>query len=49
MLRAIRNIIIAVVDWFYKPFRRFIPQTIFRYGFTGGMNTLLDIFLYYIL
>ena len=49
MLRKIRDIILAVVDWFYKPFRRFIPQTIFRYGFTGGMNTLLDIVLYYIL
>ena len=49
MLRKIRDIILAVVDWFYKPFRKFIPQTIFRYGFTGGMNTLLDIILYYIL
>ncbi len=49
MLRKIRDIILAVVDWFYKPFRRFIPQTIFRYGFTGGMNTLLDIILYYVL
>lgn len=49
MLKAIRNIIIAVIDWFYKPFRKFIPQTIFRYGFTGGMNTLLDVILYYVL
>ena len=49
MLRKIRDIILAVVDWFYKPFRKFIPQTIFRYGFTGGVNTLLDIILYYIL
>lgn len=47
MLKAIRDIIMAVADWFYKPFRRFIPQTVFRYGFTGGLNTLLDIFLYY--
>ncbi len=38
----------AVADWFYKPFRKYIPQTIFRYGFTGGINTVLDISLYYV-
>lgn len=48
MLDTIRNIIITVADWFYTPFRKFIPQTIFRYGFTGGLNMVLDIFLYYI-
>lgn len=48
MLKAIRDIIMAVADWFYKPFHKFVPQTVFRYGFTGGLNTLLDIFLYYI-
>ncbi|MCF0207165.1 MAG: GtrA family protein [Bacteroidales bacterium] len=48
MLKGIRDIIIAVADWFYKPFGRFIPQTVFRYGFTGGLNTLFDIILYYI-
>lgn len=48
MLCTIRNIILVVADWFYKPFSKFLPITIFRYGFTGGLNTLLDIFLYYI-
>lgn len=43
-----RKTIIAVADWFYKPFSRFIPQVTFRYGFTGGLNTALDILLYFI-
>ena len=49
MLRKIRDIIIVIVDWFYKPFRKLLPQTIFRYLVTGGMNVLFDIILYYII
>lgn len=43
-----RKTIISVADWFYKPFSRFIPLVTFRYGFTGGLNTAFDIFLYFI-
>lgn len=43
-----RKIIITVADWFYKPFSSYIPQVTFRYGFTGGLNTVLDIFLYFV-
>jgi putative flippase GtrA len=43
-----RKTIISVADWFYKPFSGFIPQVTFRYGFTGGLNTMLDIFLYFV-
>ncbi|HOZ29740.1 MAG TPA: GtrA family protein [Bacteroidales bacterium] len=43
-----RKTIILIADWFYKPFSRFIPQVTFRYGFTGGLNTALDIFLYFV-
>jgi putative flippase GtrA len=42
------NFIIRITDWFYFPFLQFIPKEIFRYGATGGANTLLDIFLYFI-
>lgn len=41
-------IIIRVVDSFYFPFLRRIPLEVFRYGVTGGANTLFDIFLYFI-
>ena len=35
-------------EWSYPPFRNLIPELTFRYGATGGINTLLDIFLYFI-
>jgi putative flippase GtrA len=40
--------IIFVIDWFYKPFSKFISPETFRYGVTGGSNSILDIFLYFI-
>ena len=44
----IRQLIIQIIDYFYTPFRRFIPLETFRYAATGGFNTVLDIFLYFI-
>lgn len=44
----IGNIAISIIDWFYFPFLRFIPIEIFRYGATGGANTVLDILLYFV-
>lgn len=44
----IRNIINHLIQWVYTPFRKFIPPETFRYAVTGGANTLLDIFLYFI-
>lgn len=49
MLKSIRNKIVGVIDWFYLPFLRFIPREVFRYAFTGGLNTAFDLFLYYII
>jgi putative flippase GtrA len=40
--------IIQIIDFFYSPFRKFIPLETFRYAATGGFNTLLDIILYFI-
>lgn len=34
--------------WFYPPFKRFMPEQTFKYAATGGANTALDIFLYFI-
>mgnify|MGYP001766083425 CR=1 FL=1 len=47
-LRNIRNLILKVIDSFYFPVFHFIPREVFRYAFTGGVNTLFDLFLYYI-
>ncbi len=48
LLRSIRDLIIRIIDWFYFPFLRFIPIEIFRYGATGGVNTMFDLVLYFI-
>lgn len=44
----IRLIINKVIDYFYTPFQGYIPLETFRYAATGGFNTVLDIFLYFI-
>ena len=46
--RNIRRIIIHFIDFFYKPFCKYIPLETFRYAATGGANTVLDITLYFI-
>lgn len=48
LLKYIRDSIIRIIDGFYFPFLRFIPIEIFRYGATGGANTVFDIVLYFI-
>lgn len=46
-LSAIQEWSIAIIDWFHKPFPK-IPKETFRYGATGGFNTVLDISLYFL-
>ena len=45
--KTLRSSIIQTIDLFYTPFQEFIPLETFRYAATGGFNTLLDIFLYF--
>jgi len=40
--------IIALIDFFYPPFRKLMPIQTFRYAACGGGNMLLDIFLYFV-
>jgi putative flippase GtrA len=42
----VKNLINAVIDFFYPFFRRFMPLQTFRYAACGGGNTILDITLY---
>lgn len=43
------SLVSKFIDLFYFPFiRKFIPVETFRYAFTGGANTILDIFLYFL-
>lgn len=48
LARKIRLSIIGIIDFFYKPFSGYVPLETFRYAATGGFNTVLDIFLYFI-
>jgi putative flippase GtrA len=48
LAKSIRLIIIQIIDYFYTPFRGYIPLETFRYAATGGFNTVLDISLYFI-
>ncbi len=41
--------IIAFIDFFYPPFRRFMPEQTFRYAACGGGNTVLGLALFKIL
>ena len=38
--------IIQFIDFFYPPFRKFVPLQTFRYAVCGGSNTLLGLFIY---
>ena len=48
ILSKIRLAFTSVIDRLHQPFRRYIPVETFRYGATGGANTMLDIFLYFV-
>jgi putative flippase GtrA len=44
-----KRFILQFIDFFYRPFARLMPLQTFRYLACGGGNTLLDIFLYFIM
>lgn len=41
-----KNTILQTVDFFYPPFRRFLPLQLFRYAVCGGANMALGMLLY---
>ena len=47
--RKIRSAILKVVDFFYPPFRKFMPLQTYRYAACGGSNTAFNIFLFFII
>lgn len=47
MLRAIRHIVLAVIDFFHRPFARWIDTQTFRYLACGGSGAALNIAVYY--
>lgn len=47
-LSIIKDTIIALIDFFYPPFRRLMDLQTFRYAACGGSNTVFDIVLYFV-
>ncbi|RYD57736.1 MAG: GtrA family protein [Sphingobacteriales bacterium] len=43
-----RNIVLGVIDFFHRPFSRWIDVQTFRYLACGGSNTVLDVLIYFI-
>lgn len=41
--------ITKIIDFFYIPFRKWVPEQLFRYGMCGGGNLVLDWVLYFLL
>lgn len=48
ILSSFRSLINKIIGWIYIPFKNIIPLETFTYAVTGGANTTLDIFLYFI-
>jgi len=41
-------LIIRILDIFYPLFKTLMPKETYKYAVTGGINVVLDVFLYYI-
>lgn len=48
MLQQVRHIILNFIDFFHKPFEKWINKQTFRYLACGGSNTMFDILIYFI-
>ena len=48
-MQTFAQIITKIVDFFYRPFSKFIPQQLFRYAACGGGNMVLDWVLYFLI
>lgn len=48
MLRPVRDIVLSFIDFFHKPFAKWIDRQTFRYLACGGSNTILDLIIYFV-
>ena len=48
-MQALARFITKIIDFFYLPFHRFIPEQLFRYAACGGGNMVLDWVLYFLI
>ena len=45
---TVRDLVLPLIDFFYPPFRKIMSLQTFRYAFSGGVNTILSLALYYV-
>ena len=48
-MNRLARIITKVIDFFYRPFEKWIPEQMFRYAACGGGNMVLDWVLYFLI
>ena len=48
-MNRLAQIITKIIDFFYIPFKRFMPEQLFRYAACGGGNLVLDWVLYFLI
>ncbi len=48
-MNRLAQIITKIIDFFYIPFKRFVPEQMFRYAACGGGNLVLDWVLYFLI
>ena len=48
-MQTFAQIITKIVDFFYRPFQKYLPQQLFTYAVCGGGNMVLDWVLYFLL
>lgn len=48
-MNKLAQIITKIIDFFYRPFRKLLPEQVFRYAMCGGGNMVLDWVLYFLM
>lgn len=48
-MQGLAQLISRIIDFFYRPFSRWMPQQVFRYAACGGGNLVLDWVLYFLI
>jgi putative flippase GtrA len=48
-MNKLAQIIIKIIDFFYCPFSKLMPEQLFRYAACGGGNLVLDWILYFLI
>lgn len=48
-MNKLAQIITKIIDFFYRPFAKWMPEQIFRYAACGGGNMVLDWVLYFLI